>query len=95
VGFPNARGWLAYWLDGNLFVKRAAYHAEASYYDFGSSSELYCNQKFLELETLAPTGTIQPGGSAVHVETWEFYEGIEQPRTVNEAQSLVGTLGLG
>ena len=95
LGFSNPRGWLAYWLDGNLFVKRAAYDPQGTYADFGSSSEFYCNQQFLELETLAPMGTIPPGGSAVHVETWELYGEIDLPRTVNEAQSVVETLGLG
>jgi hypothetical protein len=95
LGFPNPRGWLAYWLDGNLFVKRVSFDPQGTYADFGSSNEFYSNQQFLELETLAPMGTIPPGSSAVHVETWELYADIDRPRTVNEAQSLVETLGLG
>src|SRR5512146_1289471 len=31
LGFPNPRGWLAYWLDGILFVKHASYDAQARY----------------------------------------------------------------
>jgi hypothetical protein len=46
LGFPNPRGWLAYWLNGNLFVKRTVYHPHAMYYDFGSSSECYSNNQF-------------------------------------------------
>ena len=57
IGFPNPRGWLAYWLNRTLFVKRTSYDAQSTYFDFGSSSECYCNDQFLELETLAPIGT--------------------------------------
>ena len=94
LGFPNPRGWLAYWLDGILFVKHAAYDPQAAYYDSGSSSEFYCNNRFLELETLAPIGTIPPGGSAAHVETWDLYGNIEPPRDEQEAQALTARLRL-
>ncbi len=95
LGFPNPRGWLAYWLDATLFVKRAAYDPQGSYCDCGSSSEFYCNQQFLELETLAPAGTLAPGQSAAHIETWELYADIDRPHDLKEAESVVGTLGLG
>ncbi len=95
IGFPNPRGWLAYWLDGTLFVKRSKYEAQAAYYDFGSSSEFYCNNRFAELETLGPSQTIEPEETAVHVETWELHTGIECPGNETEAQSMAAGLGLG
>jgi hypothetical protein len=94
VGFPNPRGWLAYWLDGTLFVKRAAYDPQAAYYDFNSSSECYCNSHFLELETLAPISTLEPDASVTHVETWELYADIEQPTDEAAAQRIVDGLRL-
>ncbi|MBM3126744.1 MAG: hypothetical protein FJZ87_17030 [Chloroflexi bacterium] len=94
IGFPNPRGWLAYWLDGTVFVKRAGYDAQATYCDFGSSSECYCCAEFIELETLAPITTIQPGGSASHVETWELHKDVEQPRNEKDIESIVKDLGL-
>jgi hypothetical protein len=94
VGFPNPRGWLAYWLKGTLFVKRSKYEAQSSYFDFGSSSECYCNDRFIELETLAPISTMNPGTSATHVETWELYGKIDCPRDEKDAQSLVEKLKL-
>lgn len=94
VGFPNPRGWLAYWLDGTLFVKRAAYDPQTAYYDFGSSSECYCNSHFLELETLAPIGQLEPGASVIHVETWELYADIEQPTDEAAAQRIADSLRL-
>lgn len=94
VGFPNPRGWLAYWLGGTLFVKRAAYDPQAAYYDFNSSSECYCNSHFLELETLAPISTLEPDASVTHVETWELYANIEQPTDEAAAQRIVDGLRL-
>ncbi|MGB7872807.1 MAG: hypothetical protein WBL25_00375, partial [Anaerolineales bacterium] len=94
VGFPNPRGWLAYWLDSTLFVKRAVYDANANYYDFGSSSECYCNDRFLELETLAPIGKLAPGESVTHAETWELYADVEFPENKDAAQAIVEKLGL-
>lgn len=89
VGFPNLRGWLAYWLDGTLFVKRAKHEVQSDYYDFGSSSECYCNDQFMELETLAPIITIAPQASAAHVETWELYANVECPRDEKDVEALL------
>ena len=94
IGFPNPHGWLAYWLDGILFVKRATYDPKTRYYDHGSSSECYCNEQFLELETLAPVSTIPPGSSVTHIETWELYADVGRPINESAAQKLVDTLGL-
>lgn len=94
IGFPNPRGWLGYWLDDMLFVKRAAYNQQASYYDFGSSSECYCNGKFIELETLAPITTLAPDASVTHTETWELYANIKRPASEADAREIVSTLGL-
>lgn len=94
VGFPNPRGWLAYWLAGTLFVKRAAYDLHAKYYDFNSSSECYCNSRFIELETLAPIGQLEPGASVTHIETWELYADVDFPADEAAAKRIVNELGL-
>jgi hypothetical protein len=94
VGFPNPRGWLAYWWNGLLFVKHAQYDPLADYFDFGSSSECYCNDQFLELETLAPIGEIALGETASHIETWDLYREIEPPHTESEVQLFAEKLGL-
>ena len=94
VGFPNPRGWLAYWIDGTLFVKRAAFDTQAEYFDFGSSSECYCNGRFIELETLGPVGRLAPGESITHTETWELYADVDSPIDEDAAQEIVERLGL-
>lgn len=94
LGFPNPAGWLAYHLDRTLFVKQAAYQAEADYLDFGSSSECYCNAEFLELETLSPRITLAPGQSASHRETWRLYPDMQFEPTEEAVQVMVEKLGL-
>ena len=94
VGFPNPRGWLAYCLNDTLFVKHAEYEAHAEYGDFGSSSECYCNDQYLELETIAPIGLIAPGASVSHTERWDLYKNVDPPHNESEAQSLAERLGL-
>ena len=94
IGFPNPRGWLAYWLGGDLFVKRADYEPRSSYGDFGSSSECYCCSDFLELETLSPEQQIEPGMSITHQEIWEVYTDIPKPESEKEAQLIAGSIGL-
>jgi len=95
IGFPNPRGWLAYWLDGTLLViKRAVFDAQAEYYDFGSSSECYCNDRFLELETLTPRDKLVPGESVTHTETWELYADVAFPKDEDATQVIVDRLGL-
>ncbi len=95
IGFSNLRGWLGYWLNGTLFVKSAQYDAQANYFDYGSSSECYCNDLFLELETLAPISTIAPRSTVTHIETWNLYKDIQRPNGEKDVQALVERLGLG
>lgn len=94
VGFPNPRGWLAYWMDGVLFVKKAAFDPQGRYPDHGCSSECYCNQSFLELETLAPLVQIEPDTSITHTETWELYPNIPLPNDESAIQAIVQKIGL-
>ena len=76
LGYPNPAGWLGYWREGTLFVKRADYHAGADYVDLGSSSECYCDPRFLELETLGPAAHLEPGCSTEHTEVWSVHEHV-------------------
>jgi len=94
IGFPNPAGWLAYAVDDTLFVKRAAYQPDADYFDRGSSSECYCNPRFLELETLGPRTVLAPGQSITHCEAWALYAVASFHPTETAAQDLVDQLGL-
>ncbi len=94
IGFPNPRGWLAYWWNGFLFVKRASYDARATYVDEGSSSECYADHRCLELETLGPLQVLARGATVSHEETWEVYADVPRPDDENAVENLVRALAL-
>ncbi len=94
IGFPNQRGWLGYWLDGTLFVKTSQYFSDESYFDNGSSSECYCNDQFLELETLGPKTNLEPGRTIEHKETWKLFSDIQKPSNFKEINFLISLLHL-
>ena len=73
VGLNANLGWAAYYLDGNLFIKRFSYVDGARYPDFNSSLEVFSNARMLELETLAPLAVLQPGATVEHEERWELH----------------------
>lgn len=71
VGQPNQRGWIAYDMDGEVFVKWAAGNDElAAYVDFGATVQCYRDERFVELETLGPLTTLDPGKQIEHREIW-------------------------
>ncbi|GAB4578432.1 MAG: hypothetical protein Fur0022_11670 [Anaerolineales bacterium] len=94
IGFPNPRGWLAYWRNGILFVKKTVFDPQATYLDNGSSSECYCNAQFLELETLGGVTTLHEGETVSHIETWEVYGNVEKPGDEEEVDELIKKYGL-
>lgn len=94
LGFPNPAGWLAYHIGQTLFVKQAAYQAQADYFDFGSSHECYCRAEFIELETLGPRTRLAPGETVTHRETWRLFAGVHFEPGEEAAQRLAAELGL-
>ncbi len=72
IGYYNPHGWMAYYIDGILFKKSFDVHPGAGYPDGGCNTETYCNDQFLELETLGPLALVQPGETVFHTETWEL-----------------------
>jgi len=77
VGYFNLYGWISYWLDGILFRKTFDVHAGASYPDNNCNAEMYCNDQFVELESLAPLEILDPGDSVIHAETWDIFDGMD------------------
>ncbi len=92
LGFPNPVGWLGYVLNQTLFVKQAAFDSTASYPDFGSSSEMFCDANCLELETLGPLTSIAPSASVSHTETWYVFDNIEFEKSEDAVAHLMDTL---
>ncbi len=89
LGYFNPHGWMAYWLDGSLFVKRHDPQTDVRYPDDGCNAESYCNDKFIELETLGPLESTAPGQTVVHTELWEMYETLDVSFLPDEIKELV------
>lgn len=77
IGWANPAGWLAYWLDGTVFVKHTDYHSQSEYYDYGSSTECFCDPNCIELETLGPKAILEPGQSVSHREQWLLFSSVQ------------------
>lgn len=77
IGYFNPHGWLAYYVDGILFKKTFGAKHNLTYPDNNSNAELYCNDQFIELESLGPLTKLAPGESCQHHETWELATSIE------------------
>ena len=84
VGASNPLGWLAYSLDGTLFVKKTAYQAGANYLDRGASSQIYCNPNVIELESLGPVVDLGPGECTTHQEIWQVYPEGSWPEEISD-----------
>lgn len=81
LGLTNYPGWAAYWQPPGTFVKAASIDPRKTYPDFGCVYETFCNDFMIELETLGPLTTIQPGASIEHVEYWGVFAGLPKPET--------------
>jgi hypothetical protein len=69
-GIMNTLGWAAYYLNGELFLKRYGFDPKATYVDFGCNTESFTDSAMLELETLGPLTKLAPDGKVEHIEHW-------------------------
>ncbi len=84
LGIANPDGWAAYVNGDRVFVKRFRHREGAPYPDFGCSTEVFTNADMLEVETLGPLTTLQPGETVEHVERWFLFKGIAVGETEEE-----------
>lgn len=92
LGFPNPAGWLAYYREGLLFIKRASFVPDAYYFERDSSSQCFCNPDFLELETSGPCSSVAPGRSITHREVWELHGDISLDLSIVEPAQFLEQL---
>jgi len=74
LGILNTLGWAAYYLKGDLFIKRYKYDPEAKYTDFGVNTEIYTDPDIFEVETLGAFGKIPTGGFVEHKESCSLFK---------------------
>ena len=84
IGISSSGGWLAYINAGHTFLKKCAYIDQEEYPDQGSAFEVYADHKCVEMESLGPLTTIEPGGFATLVEDWILIKGIVRNSNENE-----------
>jgi hypothetical protein len=91
IGYLDTAGWLAYWRDGILFRKSFDFQPGPSYPDGGCNAESYCNDRFVELESLGPLVTLAPAGEASLTETWEMFPTLDVSFLPQEICELVAS----
>jgi hypothetical protein len=94
IGYLNPLGWLGYLRRGVFFRKRFEAHTDRPFPDLGCNAEVYCNDLFVELETLGPLSRLEPGQTATHTETWEFHVGLAVDQTIDNVRDVIAAYDL-
>ncbi len=94
VGYLNRHGWVAYLRQDVLFVKRFVPRPAEPHPDFGCNAEFYCDDRFIEMESLGPLVQVGIGESVEHVETWELHAGVDAPQSIAGVRDVVRQFGL-
>jgi hypothetical protein len=90
LGYYNPHGWMAYWLDGTLFRKTFDIISNALLYpDGGCNAETYCNDGFVELESLGSLNSLIAGGEVSLTEIWELYPSLDVPFLSDEIRNAM------
>ena len=86
IGILNTWGWVAYYLKGNIFIKRYSYFPKRKYPDFGVNTEVYTDSNILEIETLGPLAKLAPEGFSEHSEDLFLFKSnmIEDEESIDE-----------
>ncbi len=89
IGYFNTHGWTAYWMDGVLFRKTFDVHTKLPHPDNNCNAEMYCNDQFVELESLAPLTMLPPGESINHIEIWDVFDRMDSlPENIQKSLSI-------
>lgn len=79
VGCLNRNGRIGYWRDGILFEKHFDAQPERVHPDWNCNAEVYVNERYLELETLAPLTTLLPKQTTSFSEMWHLGSDVRDP----------------
>lgn len=83
-GASADEGYAAYFNHGQLVVIEFEHYFNAEYPNFYCNFESYVNDEFVELETLSPLMTLEPGEVTVSVEKWHVADGVKKPDAADE-----------
>lgn len=72
-GLSCDESWCGYYIDGQFMKKTFSFTGNSyEYPDYGCNVESYTDHKMLEIESLGPVVTIQPGQCAELAEKWDI-----------------------
>ncbi len=70
IGVSNKRGWVAYYLNEEVLIKKFDFKTGVIYPDYHCNNEVYIAENYLEIETLGPLTTLAPNEQVEHTEHW-------------------------
>ena len=73
IGLAHAERWVAFLCEDLLFIKGIDFEESETYPDRGCNFETFTNSDFLEIESLGPLKTLEPGESVTHTERWKLF----------------------
>jgi len=89
IGSFVEQGFIAYANHENLFMKRFDVHPGKVHADFGCNVEVYTRHDMLEVESLGPLVTLNPGETCTHTETWYLMRDVLVPSKDDECADLL------
>jgi hypothetical protein len=84
-GINNEYGWAAYFNYNQVFIKQFMHELDEKYPDGGASYETYTTDYMLEMESLSPLQTVQPGEEIDHMESWYLVDEVEAPENSDDS----------
>lgn len=91
IGLIHREGWIAYLLNDTLFIKTIEHDEDAVYPDGGCNFETFTNTDMLEIESLGPLTTLEPGEATGHTEHWHLFH-VNQQVDVEDEENLAAWL---
>ncbi len=89
LGLQVGQGWAGYLLDSVLFIKTFGFDWSATYPDFGCNTEIFTDNRILEVESLGPLTTVAPGASTSQVEGWHLFGGVPTPVSDRDVDACI------
>lgn len=74
IGTNDLAGWAAYRSNGFTLIKRYVHSSQAAYPDYGCSYETCVCGDYVEMQTLSPLYSIEPGEGIRHVENLSLFK---------------------
>jgi hypothetical protein len=86
VGIGHFHNWIAYFTNNFLFIKYSAKSIPDCSLDMGAVGQCYCNNKFIELESIGSYREVMPGAAVEHREVWRI---VEKPFSSITAEAVL------